>query len=237
MIVHAAIDLMRGDVVQLAQGDPSREHIRRPDPARVADDWQAAGAPWLHVVDLDAALDRGSNTDGIRAVLGAARVPVQVGGGFRAGAAVAEWLAAGAARVIVGTRAVRDPAWLAEQAHRFPDRVVLAADTRGGTVVAEGWSRSAELTVEELLEIVDELPLAAVLVTDVNREGLLRGADTDMFGQLASSTAHPLIAAGGIRRLEDLKALEQAGVAEAVIGTALYTGAITTTELQREYWK
>jgi len=253
MIVHAAIDLLDGKVVQLVQGDPARQRLSLPDPAQVARDWIAAGAAALHVVDLDAALGRGNNAAALEALLAVAqapvgvsvgapsgsevRVPVQVGGGIRSRGDVERWKRAGADRVVVGTRAIRDPGWLAEVATTYPDFVVLAADVRAGSVVVDGWqfdTRSAPATV---LRACDELALAAVLVTDVSREGTLSGVDSALFENLAASTRHPLIAAGSITTIDDLQCLQQAGVAEAVVGTSLYTGAISVEQLRGAYWQ
>ncbi len=236
MIVHAAIDLLDGEVVQLVQGDPGRERLRLPDPAQVAADWMAAGAPALHVVDLDAALGRGSNGAVLEALLGVAQVPMQVGGGIRNGGDVERWKRAGAARVVVGTRAVRDPTWLAGLVANHPDFVVLAADVRAGSVVVDGWQCDTRTAPASLLKACDELALAAVLVTDVSREGTLSGVDTALFSTLVAETRHPLIAAGSITTIEDLAHLQEAGVAEAVVGTSLYTGAISVEQLRGAYW-
>ena len=241
MIVHAAIDLLDGEVVQLVQGDPARERLRLADPAQVARDWIAAGAPALHVIDLDAALARGSNAAALEALLAVARGPVrvsvQVGGGVRSRDDVERWKRAGADRVVVGTRAIRDPAWLAEIAATHPGFVVLAADVRAGSVVVDGWQSDSRSEPAAVLRACDELALAAVLVTDVGREGTLAGADTALFERLVASTRHPLIAAGSITTIDDLQCLQRIGVAEAVVGTSLYTGAISVEQLRGDYWQ
>jgi phosphoribosylformimino-5-aminoimidazole carboxamide ribotide isomerase len=149
---------------------------------------------------------------------------------------IERWLDAGAERVIVGTRAVNDPDWLTRSAGRFPDQLVVAADVRDGRVLVRGWQEESPLTLEALLEALAPLPLAAVLVTDVNREGQLRGADLDLFGRAARLSSHPLVAAGSITTLDDLRGLEEAGVASAVLGMALATGRITPEALQQEFW-
>ena len=224
MIVLPAVDLRGGRAVQWVGGRPETEAVSLPDPVTVARRWVAAGFGALHVVDLDAALGAGSNRMPVRAILAAVDVPVQVGGGVRDDADVDELLGAGAARVIVGTRAVRDRAWLAGVSARRPGKLVVAADSRGGEVLTHGWAEGAGLRVDDFLRGLAGLPLAAVLVTDVDREGQRRGVDAALFARLAAAAPVPLFAAGGIRDARDVAALRAAGAAGAVAGMALYTG-------------
>jgi phosphoribosylformimino-5-aminoimidazole carboxamide ribotide isomerase len=224
VIVYPAIDLRGGRVVQWVGGRPESEQVSLPDPAAIARRFEQAGFAALHVVDLDAALGSGDNRAAIGAILEATDLPVQVGGGVRTTRDAEELLAAGAARVLVGTRAVRDRAWLTELAGVQPGRVVVAADCRDGEVLTHGWTTAAGLHVRDFVAGLDELPLAAVLVTDVGREGRLCGPDLPFLAGLASAAAHPLLAAGGIRSVEDLAALAAAGVGGAVLGMALYRG-------------
>ena len=237
MIALAAIDLRGGRVVQLVGGRPEEERVSLPDPAAVARRWQEAGFAALHVVDLDGALSSGGPRDGVEEVRRAATVPVQVGGGVRDAEGVERLLASGAARVVVGTRAVEEPGWLEGLAARHPDRLVVAADVRGERVVTRGWTAEVELTAEALLERLDALPLGAVLVTDVGREGGMGGADTERFRRLAAATRHPLQASGGIAAAEDLRELARAGVSGAVLGMALYTGGLDASAVAREFAK
>lgn len=234
MRVWGAIDLRGGAAVQLVGGSYDAERVRVTDLAGLADRWSACFGG-VHVIDLDAALGRGSNVDAVRSVTARSTRPVQLGGGIRDDEAVAAAFAAGAARVIVGTRALEDAAWLERIAALHPGRVVLAADRRGGAVLTRGWTAASPLTLDDLLARAAELPLAALLVTDVAREGGLGGADVRAFEAIARASAHPLIAAGGIAALEDLRALRAAGVAEAVVGMAAYTGAIEPDEVAREF--
>ncbi len=227
MILWAAIDLRAGRVVQLVGGRPGSERVSLPDPAAVARRWVAAGFEALHVIDLDAALGTGDNRAAIAAILEAVDVPVQVGGGLRADAAIDAVLDAGATRAVAGTRAVEDPTWLRSIAARHPGKVVVAADVRGGRIVTRGWTADTARDAADFLRALDDLPLAGVLVTDVDREGAMTGVDGDRFRSLAAATRHPLVAAGGIRDLADLETLRRAGAAGAVLGMALYTGAIT----------
>lgn len=235
MIAYPAVDLRGGRVVQLVGGRPEDERIRLPDPVAVARRWLDAGFRTLHVVDLDAALGTGSNRVAVEAVLRTSEAPVQVGGGVRDDDAADSLLDAGAARVIVGTRAVEEPAWLEALAARHPGRIVVAADVRGGEVVVRGWTAASGLGVESLLRRLDPLPLAAVLVTDVSREGRLAGADHALFAELAAASRHPLQAAGGIRSAADLRRLAGSGVAGAILGMSLYTGAVDAAATATEF--
>lgn len=235
MIAIPAIDLRGGQVVQLVGGDPARQRIRLPDPLAVARDWIERGFRALHVVDLDAALGSGSNLPVIHELLDAVDVPVQVGGGIRTDDVVAELLAAGAQRVVLGTRAVLEPDWLARQAATHPGRITLAADCRGDRVVVRGWTESAGITVPDLLDAVADLPLGAVMITDVTREGRMEGTDTARFGELVTRTKHPVLASGGVTTPDELRELAEAGVAGAILGMALYTGALDGRATAQEF--
>ncbi len=235
MIALPAVDLKDGAVVQLVGGRPADERVRLPDPVAVARQWVDAGFRALHVVDLDAALGTGSNRAAVEAILAAVDVPVQVGGGVRDDEAADALLTAGAARIIAGTRAVEDAAWIEALAERHPGRIIVAADVRGDVVVTRGWTAGAGITVDALLRRLEPLPLAGLLVTDVGREGRMAGVDAPRFGRLAAATRHPLQAAGGIAGIEDLRVLAASGVAAAVLGMALYTGAIDARAITREF--
>jgi phosphoribosylformimino-5-aminoimidazole carboxamide ribotide isomerase len=236
VIVWAAIDLRGGRVVQLVGGQPSDERVSLPDPAAIAADWIAQGFRALHLVDLDAALGDGTNEDAIDAILSGARdARVQVGGGIRSTDRVRTLLDAGAAAVVVGTRAIQEPAWLEEIAGCWPGRVTLAADVRGDIVVIRGWTATAGIGIDELLWRTADIPLAAILVTDVSREGSMAGADADRFRTIAERSPHPVLASGGIAGPDDLAALSRAGVAGAVVGMALYTGALDPAAVAKEY--
>ncbi|HET7322634.1 MAG TPA: HisA/HisF-related TIM barrel protein [Longimicrobiaceae bacterium] len=229
---YAAIDLRGGAVVQLVGGDPGEERVRRPDPAAVAREWLDAGFRHLHVVDLDAALGTGANPAAVEAIAAEARgrALLQVGGGLRNDEAVARALRFGADRATVGTRAVGDREWLRRMADRYPARLVVAADVRDGVVLSRGWTRATALEAQAFLAELDELPLAAVLVTDVAREGRQVGVDAPLFQRLVAATRHPVLAAGGIGAAADLRLLERAGAAGAVLGMALYTGRISPAD-------
>lgn len=238
--VWPAVDLMGGDAVQLEGGDPDRVLARRDDPADVVRGFAADGAWGIHVVDLDRALDRGDNEAALADVLAAADeagIDVQVAGGLRDRDAVEAVLAADAARAVVGTRALEDPAWFADLAAAHPDRVVLALDVRGDEVQTHGWTQGAGFHLDDAVQRLVEGPgrdVAAVLCTHVDREGRQAGADAAFFARLADLLAPhgvPLVASGGVATLDDLDALAGAGVAEAVLGSALYTGKLTLKEV------
>jgi phosphoribosylformimino-5-aminoimidazole carboxamide ribotide isomerase len=235
VIAYAAIDLRGGRVVQLVGGRVEDERVSLPDPVAIAAQWQAAGFAALHVVDLDAALGRGNNRDVIADIMRAVDIPVQVGGGIRDEAAVEQMIDLGAERVIVGTRAVEDALWMRSVAQKFPGRIVVAADVRDRVVVTRGWQSTTPYHIESFLEVANDEPLAALLVTDVSREGRMTGIDVDMFANVVRSSKHPLIAAGGIRDNSDLKRLTEIGAAGAVLGMALYQGAIDMTGIVGEY--
>jgi phosphoribosylformimino-5-aminoimidazole carboxamide ribotide isomerase len=226
VIALPAVDLRGGACVQLVGGSYEREVIRLPDPVSVARTWLDAGFRSLHLIDLDAATGRGSNLRLVRDVLGATDAEVQVGGGVRDSDRIEELLGDGASRVIVGTRALEDGDWLAEMAGRFPNALIVAADVRDRRIVTRGWGRSLPLDVLDAVEELNAFPLAGVLVTAVHREGQLQGTDLPLMEDVVETASFPVYAAGGIATLDDLRALAHRGIAAAVIGMALYTGAI-----------
>jgi len=235
MIVLPAIDLRGGACVQLVGGDYATERVRLADPVAVARGWRDAGFRRLHVVDLDAATGRGSNTDVVRALLAEPGLALQVGGGVREALHVDALVVAGAARVVVGTRAVRDPAWLAGVASQYPERIVVAADVRGRRVTTHGWQRDDGPDVDAFVDGLARLPLGGVLVTAVDREGALAGTDLELMRGLAPRAPGGLIASGGITTIDELRELAAAGVAAAVLGMALYTGALPAASLVEEF--
>ena len=226
MIAVPAIDLRGGRCVQLVGGRPEEERVSLPDPAAVARRWRAEGFAALHVVDLDAALGDGDNLPLVEAILDATSAEVQVGGGVRDDERAKRLLEAGAARVIVGTRGLDDPDWLGELAARHPGRIMVAADVRDGTVLRRGWTEQTRLDLLELLASFAPLPLAGVLSTDVGREGRVQGIDRDAVAATVSASPHPVWIAGGVSGMEDLEHLSGVNAAGAVLGMALYTGAL-----------
>lgn len=229
MILLPAIDLRDGCCVQLVGGDYAAESVRLERPSAVARAWADMGSRLLHVVDLDAATDRGDNARAVQDVIGAAAqagARVQVGGGVRDDAAVEALLQFGAARVVVGTRALLDTAWLNTAATRAPGRIVLAADVRDGRLQTNGWTQSIDRSLADIVDLANDIPLAAMLVTAVHAEGRMAGADLALLDSVVSHARLPVIASGGVGSIEDLRALATLGVHETIVGMALYTGAI-----------
>ncbi len=219
-----AVDLRGGRCVQLVGGRPEDERVSLPDPVAVAERWRSMGFDLLHVVDLDAALGTGDNFDLVRKI--ARGGPVQVGGGIRDREAIRRMSDAGVERMIVGTRAVDDPEWLASVADEVPDRIVVASDIRDGMVLRKGWVESSDLPVADFLGSLAGLPLAGILCTDVGREGRLEGIDREGVLHAIAHAPHPLWISGGITTIEELEFLADSGAAGAVLGMALYTGRI-----------
>jgi phosphoribosylformimino-5-aminoimidazole carboxamide ribotide isomerase len=234
MLAIPAVDLRDGACVQLVGGEYDAERVRLPDPVAVALDWRALGFRTLHVVDLDAATSRGDNRGVIAAIL-AGGGDVQVGGGVRDEAAIGWLLDRGAARVVVGTRALEDRSWLEAVTARHPDRIVVAVDARDGRVATHGWSRTQDRDAVETVRALSALPLAGILVTAVEREGRLAGPALELSQRAAQAAACPLHASGGISSAEDLRALASRGVAAAVLGMALYTGALDARAVAEEF--
>ena len=235
MIAIPAVDLRGGKCVQLVGGDYDAEKVRLDDPASVARDWVREGFNRLHVVDLDAATGRGRNDEVIREILRTAGVPVQVGGGVRDESRIERLLDEGAEYVVVGTRAVEDEDWRRDMANQFPGRLIVAADVRERYVVTKGWAETSRLNVVDFVEALAMLPLAGVLVTAVHLEGKMEGTDLPLMEDVAEASAWPVFASGGVTSLEDMRALEHRGLAGAVLGMALYTGAIDPRRLAEEF--
>jgi phosphoribosylformimino-5-aminoimidazole carboxamide ribotide isomerase len=235
MIAIPAIDLRDGACVQLVGGEYTAERIRLPDPIAVALDWESKGFRSLHIVDLDAATGRGDNRRVIERLLDRTELDVQVGGGVRDRDTIAALLDAGAARVVVGTRALEDERWLSEIADDFPGQVVVAADVRERRIVTRGWTKTTHLDIIDVVEQLSALPLAGVLVTAVHKEGLMGGADLTLMEDVAEATSLALIASGGIASDIDLRLLADRGVFAAVLGMALYTGVLDARATAEEF--
>jgi phosphoribosylformimino-5-aminoimidazole carboxamide ribotide isomerase len=235
MIVMPAVDLREGACVQLVGGDYEQERVRLPDPVGVARQWAAVGFRFLHLVDLDAATGRGSNTATLRAIAGEPGLEIQVGGGVRDDDTIAQLLGDGARRIVVGTRALEEPEWLAAITDRWPDRIVVAADVRDGFVVTRGWRRTLSHSALDVVRTLNQYQLAAVLVTAVHLEGRLGGTDLPLMAGVASVSRAPVYASGGIASLQDLRALAAGGIAGAVVGMALYTGVLDAGAVAQEF--
>lgn len=235
MIAIPAVDLRDGACVQLVGGDYAEERIRLADPVAVAREWTRYGFRRLHVVDLDAATGRGSNREIVAELLRETPAEIQVGGGIRSSTQVDELVASGARAVVVGTRAFEDTDWLARVATAYPNEILVAADVRDRRVVTHGWTRTLPREIIDVTEELSDLPLAGLLVTAVHREGRMQGADLFLMEDVVESATFPVYASGGIGSVADLRALAERGVAAAVIGMALYTGAIDPWQAAEEF--
>ncbi|MDQ6736430.1 MAG: HisA/HisF-related TIM barrel protein, partial [Gemmatimonadota bacterium] len=208
---------------------------RLDDPPAVAHKWEFAGFQRLHIVDLDAATGRGDNAEMIREVLRATSMRAQVGGGVRDENRIEGLLRDGARNIVLGTRAVENPVWLADMAEAFPDTIIVAADVRERRVLTRGWARTSDRYVLDLIDDLNDLPLAGVMVTAVHKEGLMEGTDLRLMEEVVDQSEHAVCASGGIGTIGDLRALQDRGVASVVIGMALYTGAIDPAAVAEEF--
>ena len=235
MIALPAIDLRDGACVQLVGGDFDEERVRVANPLDAARRWMDAGFTSLHVVDLDAATGNGDNSATIEELLRCGAQRVIVGGGVRTTERAEALLEAGAAQIIVGTRAIRDRAWLEALVAALPDRIIVAADVNARRIVTHGWRQSADVDIADFVRELDALPLAGILATAVHREGRLGGPDVALVESIIGASRHPLIASGGIATLDDLRTLATLGAHASVIGMALYTGALDARQVASEY--
>lgn len=229
MILFPAIDLKDGRCVRLRQGDMQQVTVFNDDAAAQARAFQAAGFEWLHVVDLNGAFAGHSvNADAIRAIRNAINLPMQMGGGIRDLAGVEAWLSAGVTRVILGTAAVRNPNFVREAARLHPGRIAVGIDARDGFVAVEGWAEASTLSAIELGKRFEDAGVAAIIFTDIARDGMLKGVNVEATAALARAISIPVIASGGVSGVEDIAALaaSTAPIEGVVIGRALYDGRI-----------
>ena len=229
--LYPAIDLRDGRVVRLAQGDYARETVYGDDPVAVARAYEAAGAPWVHVVDLDAAKGQGSNRHLVADVAAAVSIPVQAGGGIRTREDADALVKTGVARLVVGTAAFRRPGFVAELAAAHPGRVAVDVAVAGGQVAVQGWTQATGERVEDALARFVDAGLAAFVVTDVRRDGMLAGPDVaGLAHAVGTAGGVPVIASGGVGSLADFAALGPTGVAGVIVGRALYEGRFTVEQ-------
>ena len=230
MILFPAIDLKDGLAVRLEQGDMARATVFNRDPAKQALAFEAQGFAYLHVVDLDGAFaGKPVNAAAVDRILEAVAMPVQLGGGIRDMATVEAWLEKGMTRVIIGTAAVRDPAFVRGAAKRFPGRIAVGLDARDGKVAVQGWAEASELTALEIAGRFEDAGVAAIIYTDIARDGLLKGINWDATIALAEAVSIPVIASGGLASLDDVRALLEPRarkLAGAIAGRALYDGRL-----------
>ena len=230
MIIFPAIDLKDGQCVRLKRGLMEEATIFNADPAAQARAFEAQGFEWLHCVDLNGAFaGKSANAEAIKAIRGAITLPIQLGGGIRDRAGIEAWLEAGITRVILGTVALTNPGLVKEAAKAHPGRIVVGADAKGGKIATEGWAEVSELTPVELGKRFEDAGVAAVLFTDIDGDGLLKGVNVTATAALARALSIPVIASGGVGSIADIDALvaaQEPNIAGVVVGRALYDGRI-----------
>jgi phosphoribosylformimino-5-aminoimidazole carboxamide ribotide isomerase len=231
VLIFPAIDLRGGQCVRLRQGDYEQETVFGSDPAAMARRWAERGARYLHLVDLDGArAGHPVNGPSVQDIVAAVDVPCQLGGGLRTEDDVARALGWGVARVVIGTRALKDPAGAEALCRRFPGRVVLGIDARDGKAATDGWLESSATSAIDLARRGAAWPLAALVYTDISRDGMLVGPNVGALAELARAVALPVIASGGVTTLEDVRRLARLGLAGCIIGRALYEGRLDLAE-------
>lgn len=234
MILFPAIDLKNGECVRLEQGDMARATVFNLDPAAQAKTFETQGFEYLHVVDLDGAFaGKPMNAQAVEAMLKVVKFPVQLGGGIRDLATIEAWLSKGIRRVIIGTAAVRDPALVKEAAKKFPGQVAVGLDARDGKVAVEGWAETSTVTALDIAQRFEDAGVAAIIFTDIARDGLLKGLNLDATISLAEAISIPVIASGGFASIADVKALLEPRARKlegAISGRALYDGRLDPAE-------
>jgi phosphoribosylformimino-5-aminoimidazole carboxamide ribotide isomerase len=235
--LYPAIDLKGGLVVRLKRGDMAEATVYAEDPAVQARAFADQGFEWLHVVDLDGAFaGRPANPQAVARIVDSVSLPIQLGGGIRTLSSVIAWLEAGVSRVILGSAAVKDPQLVRLACKSFPGRVAVGIDARGGMVATEGWAETSTLSARDLALRLEDAGAAAIIYTDIDRDGMLSGVNLEATRALAEALATPVIASGGIAGVEDLVALKAAapsGIAGAILGRSLYEGKIEAGEALR----
>jgi phosphoribosylformimino-5-aminoimidazole carboxamide ribotide isomerase len=231
MQVWPAIDLRGGKCVRLRQGDYQRETVFSQDPVKVAKGFQAQGAQCLHLVDLDGARDGTlANRETVRAIVKAVDLPCELGGGIRDEAAIAELLSYGLTRLVIGTRAMKDRPWFIQMCRKYPQRLVLGIDARDGRVATDGWLETSDVDAVELARQLADEPLAAVIYTDISRDGMLEGPNLEAMATMQQAVSIEVVASGGITGREDVARLAEVPMAGCIIGRALYEGNLTLAE-------
>ena len=230
MILFPAIDLKDGACVRLVRGDMDQATTFNDDPAAQARDFAAAGFEWIHIVDLNGAFaGRPVNGDAVSAIVGAVDLPVQLGGGIRDMETIGYWLDAGVHRVILGTAAIKNPDLVRAACDRFPGRIVVGIDARGGRVAVEGWAETSDTRALDLAMRFENDGVAAIVYTDIDRDGAMQGVNVDATVDLAFALTTPVIASGGVRGIADLvelKSMEHAGIEGVISGRAIYDGRL-----------
>ena len=230
MIVIPAVDVLDHKVVQLVGGIPGSQQIVMDDPFEVAMDWVKKGAPYLHLVDLDAAFGKPDNSEVFCRLIREAGVPCEVGGGIRSEEQIAKYVEAGAERIVVGTKAVTDTEWLKEMANRFPNKLMLGLDVKDGKIAIKGWQESAPISLDNMFSIISQIPVVAVLNTDINVEGQQNGVNKENVTSFCAKCPKMVIISGGVTTQEDARIAAKAGAGGVVVGMALYKNTIRPWE-------
>ena len=231
MYIIPAIDLIGGKCVRLIQGQYDRQITYENDPVKKAKEFILAGAQWLHIVDLDGAkVGRPVNTDTISAISALGKLKIEVGGGIRDEASIKQLLDIGVERVIIGTKAVSDFEWFSEMAEKFSGRIVLGLDARGSKVATHGWMQDSPKSLLEFATEAAKLPLAAIIYTDITKDGMMAGPNFERTKELAEAVAVGVVASGGVSKLADIKKLAETRVVAAIIGRSLYEGTLELSD-------
>jgi len=231
MLVIPAVDIRGGRCVRLVRGKPDAEKVFSNDPVEAAVRWEEEGARYLHIIDLDGAFEGAPiNICVIKNIISSITIPAQVGGGVRSDETVEHLLELGVSRVILGTRALDSPDWVGELCEKFPGRIVASVDCIEGKVAVKGWTVVADTLATDLIEHLSKVPLAAIIYTDTSRDGTLTGPHFEQIAAVARTTTIPVIAAGGVTTIEDVRGLAEMDLEGVIIGRALYEGTISLKE-------
>lgn len=234
MQLWPAIDIRGGQCVRLKQGDYAQETVYGSSPAEMALHWASQGAQFLHVVDLDGAKDKEpvnkKQVGEIVEQLSGRNIPVEIGGGIRSEETIRDYLEIGVARIVIGTLALKEPAWFREMSRTFPGKLVLGIDAKNGLVATEGWLETSRTPAVDLAREYADLPLAALVYTDIAKDGMMEGPNFDEMVAMQSAVPFPVVASGGVSTLNDIKKLKQLGLPACIIGKALYEGAFKLDE-------
>jgi len=231
MQIWPAIDLRGGKCVRLRQGDYHRETVYGDDPAEMARRWVGDGATCLHLVDLDGARDgTTANLKAVEAILAAVHVPCELGGGIRNEAAIEQLLSLGLARLVIGTKALKEPDWFRGVVRRYPGQLALGIDAKSGLVATDGWLKTSTTSAVELARQFAGEPLAAIIYTDIARDGMLQGPNLDAMAEMNAAADVDVIASGGVTTADDVRQLAAIGLAGSIVGRALYEGTLTLSE-------
>ena len=231
MLIIPAIDLIEGQCVRLIQGRYDRRINYQSDPVKQAEDFIAAGARWLHIVDLEGAkAGRPVNTEAISAIAELGKLKIEVGGGLRDEASIRQLFDIGVERAIIGTKAVSDFEWFGQMAEKFSGKIVLGLDARGSKISTEGWLEDSSESLLEFVTKAAKLPLAAIIYTDITKDGMMEGPNLERTKALVEAVDIPVVASGGVTTVADIKKVAEIGAAAAIIGRSLYEGTITLTD-------